>query len=131
MGKAVNPAEASAEPRNLSTPAGEDVQPARELMLWEKVFARDNMKRALQRVERNGRPPGVDGMTVAEMRPWLKAHWLEIRSTLDAGMYRPGASPPGDNSQTRRWNARTGHTDIAGPAYPAGRGASAHAHLRP
>jgi group II intron reverse transcriptase/maturase len=28
-------------------------------------------------------------MTVAELRPWLKEHWPEVRRQLDAGTYRP------------------------------------------
>src|SRR5205807_3698631 len=33
--------------------------------------------------------PGVDAMTVAELRPWLKVHWPEVRAQLEAGTYRP------------------------------------------
>lgn len=47
------------------------------------------MFRALARVEANGGAPGVDGMTVSELRPYLKAHWLDIRASLDAGKYQP------------------------------------------
>jgi group II intron reverse transcriptase/maturase len=57
--------------------------------VWEQIFARANMYRALARVEANGGAPGVDGMTVTELRPYLKAHWLDIRAALDAGEYRP------------------------------------------
>lgn len=77
-----------AEPRNPLTPTEDDAQPARE-ELWERIFSRDNMKRALQRVERNGGAPGADGMTVEEMRPWLVAHWKDARTELDEGRYRP------------------------------------------
>jgi group II intron reverse transcriptase/maturase len=57
--------------------------------LWETVFSRDNLNRALQRVESNKGAPGVDAMTVAELRPWLKVHWPEVRAQLEAGTYRP------------------------------------------
>jgi len=57
--------------------------------VWERVFARANLFQALARVEANGGAPGVDGMTVAELRPYLKAHWLDIRAALEAGRYRP------------------------------------------
>jgi group II intron reverse transcriptase/maturase len=43
----------------------------------------------LERVEANKGAPGVDGMTVTELRPYLKAHWLDLRKALDAGKYRP------------------------------------------
>jgi RNA-directed DNA polymerase len=60
-----------------------------EAGVWERVFQRDNLFHALVRVERNGGAPGIDGMTVAELRPYLKRHWPEIRAALDAGTYQP------------------------------------------
>jgi len=57
--------------------------------LWEQVFSRGNLFRALARVEANGGAPGVDGLTVEALRPYLKAHWLEERAALDAERYRP------------------------------------------
>ncbi len=47
------------------------------------------MFRALQRVERNGGAPGVDGMTVEDLRPFLRSHWERIRAELLQGQYRP------------------------------------------
>ena len=57
--------------------------------VWERVFEKENLLRALKRVEANGGAPGVDGMTVEALRPYLKAHWLEVRAALDSGSYRP------------------------------------------
>jgi RNA-directed DNA polymerase len=57
--------------------------------LWERVFSRDNLAQALQRVERNKGAPGVDGITTEQLRPWLHEHWPVIREALDAGRYRP------------------------------------------
>ena len=57
--------------------------------VWERVFQRDNLLRAFVRVERNGGAPGMDGMTVEELRPYLKRHWPEIRAALDAETYQP------------------------------------------
>ncbi len=34
---------------------------------------------------------GIDGMSTEELRPWLKDHWPEVRSALEAGTYRPQA----------------------------------------
>jgi len=48
-----------------------------------------NVVRALERVERNGGAPGSDGMTVEELRPYLREHWLEIRAALDQQAYQP------------------------------------------
>ena len=57
--------------------------------LWEQIFSRGNLFAALARVEANGGAPGVDGLTVEALRPYLKAHWLEMRAALDAERYRP------------------------------------------
>lgn len=57
--------------------------------LLERVLERENLLRALRRVERNGGAPGVDGMTVEELRPFLRSHWAHIREDLLHGHYRP------------------------------------------
>ena len=57
--------------------------------LWAQVWANQNVARALERVERNGGAPGIDGMTVEELRPYLREHWLELRATLDQQSYQP------------------------------------------
>jgi hypothetical protein len=31
--------------------------------------------------------PGIYGMGIEELRPWLYEHWPEVRSQLDAGIY--------------------------------------------
>ena len=64
-------------------------QPVRADGLWEQVFSRANLVRALRRVERNKGAPGVDGVTTDEFRGWLNTHWDEVRVALDAGTYRP------------------------------------------
>lgn len=57
--------------------------------MWERIFSRENMLKALDRVEANKGAPGVDGMTVKELPDHLKAHWLTIREKLDAREYEP------------------------------------------
>jgi RNA-directed DNA polymerase len=57
--------------------------------MWERIFSRGNMLKALGRVEANKGAPGVDGMTVKELPDHLKAHWLTIRAKLDAREYEP------------------------------------------
>jgi group II intron reverse transcriptase/maturase len=59
------------------------------VMLWERIFSRDNLFEALAQVQRNGGAPGVDGMTVEELPDHLRAHWRSIRAKLDAGGYQP------------------------------------------
>jgi len=57
--------------------------------LWERVWEGSNLLTALKRVESNGGAAGIDGMPVGELRPYLKAHWLEIRAALDQQTYQP------------------------------------------
>ncbi len=57
--------------------------------LWERVWARENLLTALKRVESNRGAPGTDGMTVKDLRPYLKERWLEIRAALESGAYKP------------------------------------------
>ncbi|MEW6745354.1 MAG: hypothetical protein AB1486_21590 [Planctomycetota bacterium] len=57
--------------------------------LMERVLERENLRRALRQVRRNGGAPGIDGMTVDGLVAHLKAHWLTIRTSLVDGSYRP------------------------------------------
>ena len=52
-------------------------------------MARENLAEALTRVEQKAGAPGIDAMSTKELRPWLRDHWPEVRSRLDAGTYRP------------------------------------------
>jgi RNA-directed DNA polymerase len=55
----------------------------------EAVVERSNMRLAYQRVVENRGAPGVDGLTVAELKDWLKAHWPRVKEALLAGAYLP------------------------------------------
>ena len=57
--------------------------------LMEQVVARANALAALKRVKQNKGSPGVDGMTVNDLSPYLVAHWQQIRERLLAGTYQP------------------------------------------
>lgn len=57
--------------------------------MWGRVFSRENLIAALERVCQNGGAPGVDGMTVEELPDHLRKHWPSIRAKLEAGRYRP------------------------------------------
>ena len=57
--------------------------------LMEQVVARANALAALKRVKQNKGSPGVDGMTVDQLTPYLVAHWEAIREQLLAGSYQP------------------------------------------
>ena len=76
--------ERSSDPAPDGTPA----HPA-EAGLWEDFLSRRNLVLALRRVEQNAGAAGIDGMSTKELRPWLHDHWLEVRSQLEAGTYRP------------------------------------------
>jgi group II intron reverse transcriptase/maturase len=66
----------------------EDSGPETE-QLMEAVVERENMVAALQRVMSNRGAAGVDGMTVEQLKPYLKEEWKRIREELLAGEYRP------------------------------------------
>ena len=81
--------------RTQGGPSPSAAQPTRtapgggEATLLEAALERQNMLRALQRVERNGGAPGVDGMTVEDLRPFLRMHWERIRGEVLQGRYTP------------------------------------------
>lgn len=57
--------------------------------LMEVICQRDNLIRAWKRVKSNRGSPGVDGMTVDELKDYLDEHWPEIREQLLEGTYKP------------------------------------------
>lgn len=63
--------------------------PTRTDSLMEEVCQRDNLWKALKRVQANKGAPGVDGMTVRRLPKYLKRHWPKIREQLLLGTYRP------------------------------------------
>jgi RNA-directed DNA polymerase len=60
-----------------------------EEQLLEAVVERKNMWLALKQVERNSGAAGVDNMTVAQLRDYLREHWLRIKEELLTGNYQP------------------------------------------
>lgn len=70
------------------TATRDNSEPEAEQLL-EAVVERKNMWLALKQVERNSGAAGVDNMTVAQLRIYLREHWLGIREELLAGSYRP------------------------------------------
>ena len=59
--------------------------------LMERVVERGNMHAAWKRVKANGGAPGVDGMTVEELWPWLQANWSRVKVELLDERYKPQA----------------------------------------
>src|SRR5207249_5498773 len=63
--------------------------PASTNRLMEEVCEREKLKAALQLVKANQVSPGVDGMTVMDIKDYLKQHWPAIREQLLSGTYEP------------------------------------------
>ncbi len=59
------------------------------MSLVARLVERENMVRALNRVERNKGAAGIDGMSVEELRPYLHEHWPCIKEALLTGRYQP------------------------------------------
>jgi len=70
------------------TAGREALEPETE-QLMEAVVERENMWSALRQVERNSGAAGVDKMTVAQLRPYLREHWQRIKAELLADDYHP------------------------------------------
>ena len=63
--------------------------PASTEKLMEEVCQRENLWKALKRVQANRGSPGIDRMTVDELSGFLKEHWPAIRGQLLNGTYEP------------------------------------------
>jgi len=57
--------------------------------LMERVVKRENLNRAYKRVKANKGAPGVDGMTVGDLRGWIGEHKEEFIASLLQGDYQP------------------------------------------
>lgn len=60
-----------------------------DLRLLERILEPNNLNRAYKRVKANKGAPGVDGMTVDELLPYLKTHGESIRQAVLQGHYTP------------------------------------------
>jgi len=65
--------------------------PARALTerLMEEVCQPDNLNQAYRRVKANKGAPGIDGMTVDDVRDWIATHKQEFIDSLLDGSYQP------------------------------------------
>lgn len=57
--------------------------------LLEQILDRDNLNRAYKQVKRNHGAPGIDGMTVEDVLPWLQEHKDELLQSIREGKYKP------------------------------------------
>jgi group II intron reverse transcriptase/maturase len=58
-------------------------------MFLGEVLRRENLKKAYNRVRSNKGAPGVDGMTVDDLGPYLKEHWPRRKEEIRNGTYQP------------------------------------------
>ena len=59
--------------------------------LMEEIVQNENMSEAIKRVVANKGAPGVDGIKVEELWPYMRANWTKIREQLLTGTYKPKA----------------------------------------
>ncbi len=71
-----------------TTAAETESDPAATLVM-EEVVRKENLEQALKQVVANKGGPGIDGMTVNELKPYLKAHWPDLKARLLDGRYKP------------------------------------------
>jgi len=66
-----------------------DSQRALTENLMEEVTDPGNLNRAYRRVKANKGAPGVDGMSVGDLKAWIAAHKAGLVASLVDGTYRP------------------------------------------
>lgn len=87
--EAVNPCGTGKAPSFSSAQTEEQTCKDPSNSLLEEALSRDNMYRALRRVEQNRGAAGVDGVEVKSLRQYLKEHWPRTREELLNGTYEP------------------------------------------
>lgn len=63
--------------------------PTQNMETMERIVAPSNVRKAYQRVKRNGGCPGTDGMTVEGLCEYLREHWQQVQRELLEGSYKP------------------------------------------
>lgn len=88
---AVKPQGPARRPSVSTTPENRPLDKEQNTELMAQVVARDNVVKALEKLEKEKKhtASGVDGMTVGEVRPYLREHWPRIKDKLLKGDYQP------------------------------------------
>ena len=74
----------------MSKPPLAEGRPVPEPLQWmERVVERSNMQAAYRRVKQNKGAPGVDGMSVDQLKGFLRTAWPKIKERLVEGSYEP------------------------------------------
>ena len=81
----------TADMRGAEPPAAKrsTESPANTECGMEAVCNRENLRKALKRVQVNKGSGGIDGMTVKQLPGYLAKHWPAIRDQLLQGTYQP------------------------------------------
>lgn len=75
--------------QSMDSTQTEDIAYTKHNNLMSKVLERENLKRALEKVEANKGAPGTDGMPVGKLRGYLKEHWETLKVQLEKETYKP------------------------------------------
>jgi RNA-directed DNA polymerase len=102
-----------------------DIKPALDNLMG-RILERNNVKKAWERVKSNRGAAGIDGMTIGDFPDHAKAHWAEIRTTLEDGTYQP---QPGSNTKATRRREKVGYTYCHRPGNPTSHSASVIANI--
>jgi len=90
-GRSVNPegeAQKETGPACQVSKAFDSAEPI-SIVTMEEVVQRENLLKALKRVQANKGSPGIDGMTVSDLRGFLQGQWPNIRQQLLNGQFKP------------------------------------------
>ena len=60
-------------------------------MSMEQILSRENLNAAYLAVKANQGAPGVDGMSVTQLKEHVRKHWVTLERKLKAGEYQPAA----------------------------------------
>lgn len=63
--------------------------PSGKVRLMDSICERQNMLKALKRVEGNNGVPGVDGMKCSQLRGFIKRTWTKSKQAVYDGTYKP------------------------------------------
>lgn len=77
------------EPGASNVTAGPEDSGSEALRMMEVIVSRGNMMAAYARVVGNKGAPGIDEMSVADLKAFLVEHWVAIREDLLEDRYRP------------------------------------------
>ena len=77
----------SMEAFSIDTLETEEKNGARNLL--EEILQKNNLKAAYKRVKQNGGAPGVDNMTVAELKPYYCNRYLTLHSQIVVMVFDP------------------------------------------